>query len=235
MNASHAMSEGGTLTIEAHESDEAGQRWAVIRLTDTGIGMDGATLAQAFEPFYTTKGLEGSGLGLSMVQGFAEQSGGDVRIKSAKGQGTMVELRLPVAPPGSSFKELPSAPEKLQGSGRILLVDDAADVLATTTKSLERAGFEVVPAGTGPLALGLAAAGDRFDAIVTDYAMPGMSGMQLIEQIRVIQPELAAIVITGFTELNILGEAVEVVLKPFQRRTLVEAVLRAVNGSKARL
>ena len=99
INASHAMPLGGVLTMEAREESEAGQLWVALSVTDTGTGMDEATLARAVEPFFTTKGLNGTGLGLSMVQGFAEQSGGRFHISSAPGHGTMVELRLPSAVP----------------------------------------------------------------------------------------------------------------------------------------
>lgn len=202
INAAHAMPRGGTLTLEARKGSEAGQRYAVVAVTDTGVGMDEATLAQAFEPFFTTKGLDGSGLGLSMVQGFVEQSGGEVHIESAPGKGTKVELRLPAAEPASNSNEQQNTLAKLRGSGRVLLVDDVADVLVTTGAFLERAGFQVAQAGSGNQALAVLAAGGRFDALVTDYAMPGMNGVELIEQVRVVQPGLAALVITGFAEVG---------------------------------
>ena len=202
INAAHAMPGGGTLTLEARKGSEAGQRYAVVSVTDTGVGMDEATLAQAFEPFFTTKGLDGSGLGLSMVQGFVEQSGGEVHIESAPGKGTKVELRLPAAEPASNSDEQQNTPAKLRGSGRVLLVDDVADVLVTTGAFLERAGFRVVRAGSGDQALAVLAAGEQFDALVTDYAMPGMNGLELIERVRVVQPGLAALVITGFAEVG---------------------------------
>jgi signal transduction histidine kinase len=97
INATQAMPRGGTLQIGAKEERESGKPWVKITVTDTGAGMDEATLAQAVEPFFTTKGASAIGLGLSMVQGFARQSGGTLRIASAPGRGTVVELRLPVA------------------------------------------------------------------------------------------------------------------------------------------
>jgi signal transduction histidine kinase len=232
INASHAMPGGGTLTLEAREDSEAREWYVVISVSDTGVGMDEATLAQAFEPFFTTKGLEGSGLGLSMVQGFAEQSGGEVRIESTPGNGTKVELRLPATWATSFPDEQQSAPAKLVGSGRILLVDDAADVLAITGALLEKAGFQVVRAGSGNQAVATLTAGERFDALVTDYAMLGMNGMELIARARAVQPELPALVITGFAEVDgaeTLPEDILVLRKPFPRQQLVGALLQSIG------
>jgi len=237
INAAHAMPRGGTLLLDARGGSRDGGQRVVIAVTDTGAGMDAATLAQVFEPFFTTKGLDGTGLGLSMVQGFAVQSGGEVRIASAPGKGTTVMLWLPAAKLGSSSDEQQSAPGRLWGSGRLLLVDDVADVLVTASAFLERAGFQVVQAESGNQALAVLAAGERFDALVTDYAMPGMNGVELIEQARTVQPGLPALLITGFAEVggaDALPEAVAVLRKPFQRRELVEAVLQAMGRSAGR-
>ena len=233
LNAAHAMPGGGTLSLNAREIIEADQRWVVVAVTDNGAGMDEVTLAKACEPFFTTKGLDGTGLGLSMVQGFAEQSGGHVRIASAPGQGTTVMLWLPVSDRlSSSSGELQVNPAALRGSGRILLVDDLAEVLATVGASLERAGFEVVRASGGEQALAALVAdgcGERFDALVTDYAMPGLNGVGLIEQARALRPGLPALLITGFIPAGsgsgTLPEGVVVLGKPFQRDELIEAVL----------
>ena len=238
LNAAHSMPGGGKLSLNAREI-ENDHRWVVVAVTDTGTGMDKATLAKACEPFFTTKGLDGTGLGLSMVQGFAEQSGGHVRIASAPGQGTTVMLWLPVAatpPSGSGRPQVPQA--ALRGSGRILLVDDVAEVLVTAGVSLERAGFKVTRVNGGEqalAALAMGGSGTRCDALVTDYAMPGMNGMGLIEQARALQPGLPALLITGFAEVaggtEPLPESVTVLRKPFQRRELVEAVLTAMECS----
>lgn len=232
INASHAMPKGGTLSLEAHEDSQDRGR-IIIAVTDTGMGMDEATLAQAFEPFFTTKGLDGTGLGLSMVQGFAEQSGGKVSIASAPGTGTTVQLRLPAAViAADSTREQQATSVKLQGSGRILLVDDVSDVLVTAGAFLEKAGFQVVRASSGDQALALLASGEHFDAVVSDYAMPGLNGLDLVEQVRAVQPGLPALIITGFAEVGgteTLPEAVAILRKPFQRRQLVEAVLQTVS------
>jgi signal transduction histidine kinase/CheY-like chemotaxis protein len=236
INAAHAMPRNGTLTLEAREGSESGQRRAVIAITDTGVGMNEATKAQAFEPFFTTKGADGSGLGLSMVQGFAEQSGGEVRIESALGIGTKVELRLPAVDLRPPPDEQPNAKSNMKGSGRVLLVDDAPDVLATTGVILERAGFLVVPAGSGDQALAILATGGRFDALVTDYAMPGMNGIDLVARARSIQPEISVLLITGFAEvsgLEALPERIPVIHKPFRRQEMVEVLLRSLERPDA--
>ena len=232
INASHAMPGGGTLTLSAHVDREHGER-VVIAVTDTGTGMDEQTLAQAFEPFFTTKGLDGSGLGLSMVQGFAEQSRGSAHIESTLGKGTKVELCLPTAAQAPANHEKSDGTlTNLHGSGRILLVDDIADVRITMGAFLEQAGFQVVQARTGNQALALLVAGDRFDAMVSDFAMPGMNGAELIKKVRLIQPGLVALITTGYAEAAVseaLRNEVVVLRKPFSRRQLIEAVLRILK------
>lgn len=225
-NATYAMPSGGTLLLHAYRDSDDG-RYVVIAVTDTGVGMDAATLAQAFEPFFTTKGLQGSGLGLSMVQGFAEQSGGSVHVDSALGKGTTIQLRLRAALSESNSEDQKGGRVKLRGSGRILIVDDTPEVLMTMALSLERAGFQAVQAVGGDKGLAHLASGERFDLLVTDYAMPGMNGAELIERARAIQPQLAALIVTGFAEaVDANGpERVEIIRKPFQRVELIEAVL----------
>jgi DNA-binding NtrC family response regulator len=167
-----------------------------------------------------------------MVQGFAEQSGGAVHISSVLGTGTKVELRLPAAESVEHFDKQHPLDEALQGSGCVLLVDDAADVLATLGALLERAGFQVRLAASAENALAILSAGERFSALVTDYAMPGMNGVTLIEQARTIQSELAALLITGFADADreeMLPESIAVLHKPVSRVQLVEAVLRLIQ------
>ena len=229
-NAAYAMPAGGTLLLEGYKGGDDDEG-VVIAVTDTGAGMDQATLAQAFDPFFTTKGLEGSGLGLSMVQGFAEQSGGSVRVESVVGTGTKVQLRLPAAPASSSPDDHNGALTRLRGSGRILVVDDTPEVLMVIARSLERAGFHAVRAVDAGHAVAHLTTGERFDVLVTDYAMPGVNGVDLIGQARALQADLAAVIITGFAETVSadIPTGVEVIRKPFQREELIKAVLRAVR------
>jgi CheY-like chemotaxis protein len=232
INASHAMPRGGILTIEAHEDSIDGQTWAVITLTDNGVGMDEATLAQAVEPFFTTKGLEGGGLGLSMVQGFAEQSGGTLRLTSIPGHGTMVELRLPSAEPLHCVEPIANVSVAKPLSERILLVDDSLDVLITTGAFLKRAGYSVIQAESGDKALAILAGGERFDALISDFAMPGLTGGDLIAEARDIQPGLAALLISGYAGATVVDEKpgdIMVLQKPFQRAQLVAALRLAMH------
>jgi signal transduction histidine kinase len=230
INAAHAMPQGGTLTLEGRTCAEADEKCVIIAITDNGIGMDQATLAQAAEPFFTTKGVAGSGLGLSMVQGFAEQSGGAMRIESSTGKGTRVELQLPaVDPVDGDPVEQRTAPMRLQGSGRVLLVDDAADVLLITAAFLRRVGFTVAKAENGPKALSLLAS-EGFDVLLTDYAMVELNGVALIQQARKTRPGLPAVIITGYAEVSdSLPGGVAVLGKPFSRQSLVDALTDAIG------
>ena len=235
INAAHAMPQGGVLSLDARAEADAGRGWVLLAVTDTGVGMDEATLAQAADPFFSTKGLDGSGLGLSMVQGFAEQSGGGFRISSAPGEGTTVELRLPAAAPDHRTVR-PERFEARPASGRILLVDDGADVLATTGALLEKAGFVVVCADSGDRARDMLAAGERFDALVSDYAMPGLSGADLIVEAQTLQPGLRALLITGYASAGYAGtlpEGTPVLHKPFQRNDLLAALRQVMERDRS--
>jgi PAS domain S-box-containing protein len=231
INAAHAMPRGGELTFEAHPDDEAGRSLAVVTVTDTGAGMDEATLAQATDPFFSTKGLGGSGLGLSMVLGFVEQSGGGLRITSQPGKGTRAELRMP-AVTSVDLQKMPAQQETRQASGRILLTDDTPDVLITMAALLVKSGFEVVCAENGDRALALLRSGGPFDLLITDYAMPGRNGAELIIDARLIQPGLRTLILTGFADLDFAAtpsKETVVLRKPVQRPELIDAV-RKVMG-----
>jgi nitrogen-specific signal transduction histidine kinase/CheY-like chemotaxis protein len=228
INASHAMPCGGTLLIESRSVIEEGRNWVCLSVSDTGTGMDAATLARATEPFFTTKGVNGSGLGLSMVHGFAEQSGGRIRITSMLGHGTTVAILLPAAAE-PVHAPAPPACQPNHTTAKVLLVDDDSDVLVTTGAFLEKAGFATIRAANADLALALLADGAAVDAIVTDYAMPGMNGSDLIHEARLARPGLPGVLISGFTELTDMGplcEATITLQKPFQREALVTALRR---------
>jgi CheY-like chemotaxis protein len=226
INAGHAMPDGGRLVIEAKAHPQPGSREGVvvIAMTDTGVGMDPVTLARATEPFFTTKGPGGTGLGLPMAQGFARQSGGDLRLTSVVGQGTRVELVLPAF--ARTCLLLPDPTQTADGAGRVLVVDDVADVLDGTARFLRRAGFLVTSAADGDAALALLASGARFDVLVTDYAMPGLSGVDLVSLAREMQFGLPAIVVTGFAEVDLdrISTIAAVLRKPFSAEQLVGTV-----------
>jgi PAS domain S-box-containing protein len=224
INASHAMPNGGALHIESRATTIDGAPMVSVAVIDTGTGMDPATLARATEPFFTTKGLGGTGLGLSMVHGFAEQSGGGMHIRSTPGQGTTVELLLPAAASGAAPHAQP--PPGATRGGTVLLVDDDKDVLATTGAVLLLAGFNVIHAGNAAEALARLDGTTAIDIMVTDFAMPGMNGAELLIEARRRRP-MPGIVITGYAaalETAPLREDMPTLRKPFERRDLIDAI-----------
>ena len=204
-NARDAMDGTGTLQIsaaraEAGEMAELGEG-SFIRLTvgDSGHGMTPEVLARASEPFFTTKPVgEGTGLGLAMARGFAEQSGGALRIVSAPGAGTAVEIWLPAAS-GELRVEAPAVCERAGPQQPcLLLVDDDRLVLETLAAQMEAEGFRVATARSGAEALAALHREARFDVLISDLAMPGMSGLALVQEAQARQPGLPAILLTGF-------------------------------------
>ncbi len=212
LNARDAMPLGGRLTIGARrETVEAGRvpslaagAYLCVTVIDTGVGMDDATVKRAAEPFFTTKGHgKGTGLGLSMVYGLASQSGGLARISSRLGAGTTVELWLPVADQVETQQPSPAAPKAVgvTRACRILLVDDDPMVTEGTVAMLEDLGHNVVVASSGASALDVIRAESPFDLIITDHAMPGMTGKELVQHIRQTRPSVPIILATGYAEL----------------------------------
>jgi signal transduction histidine kinase len=212
LNARDAMPQGGRLTISAVRETVAADsipnlsegEYVCLAVRDTGVGMDEVTLKRAPEPFFTTKGTgKGTGLGLSMVFGLAAQSGGAARVSSRLGFGTVVELRLPVAERGEARPQPPAEPAVLSPARpcTVLLVDDDAMVATSTAAMLEQLGHRVLVATSGALALDVARLEPKIDLVVTDHAMPGMSGIELAERIRETRPDLPIILATGYAEL----------------------------------
>ena len=211
LNARDAMPDGGQMTIEAHEviasEDERLKpgEYVMISLTDNGSGMDEGTLSRATEPFFTTKAAgKGTGLGLSMIQGLAAQSGGLLRLRSARGTGTTVELILPKATAAMDSTEQPLAAElpAKASSSAVLLVDDDPLVLAGTSGLIEDLGYRAFAVKSGDEALALLAGGLVVEAVITDYRMPGMSGMGLASAIHTQYPDLPVIVMSGYMEVE---------------------------------
>lgn len=207
VNARDAMPEGGRLVVRLGLVEGAGVgrlapgRWLTVAVSDTGAGMDEATLARAVEPFFTTKAPgQGTGLGLSMVHGLAAQSGGALQLESAPGKGTTATLWLPVSAQVPAAEPMPAEAEAppQTGRGAVLVVDDEPLVLESTAAMLEELGYEPVSAESGEAAL--AALRDRRDvvAVVTDHAMPGMTGAALAARLRGERPGLPVILATGF-------------------------------------
>ncbi len=239
INGRDAMPKGGTITIEAEEHSEVtglrpGQ-YVCVRVTDSGIGMDEDTLKRATEPFFTTKGVgKGTGLGLPMVHGMAEQSGGKLLLKSRLGHGTSAELFLPVAPGAAEALDeektfdMAAAPLKKL---TILSVDDDPLVALNTSALLEELGHTVYSVPSGTHALDMLYRKGEIDLLITDQLMPGMTGAELASTIRTKRPELPIILATGYAELA-PGEATGLprLAKPFSQQDLAEAIARAVTA-----
>ncbi len=211
LNARDAMPEGGCLQIAVRrENVKAGSirslkagEYVCIALTDTGIGMDEATLRRASEPFFTTKELgKGTGLGLSMVYGLAAQSEGALCLASQVGVGTTVELYLPVVKRGAAEPPPPASSDTpvRSRSCNILLVDDDPKVAETTASMLQCLGHQVLVASSGTEALNILKGDSTIDLVITDHAMPHMTGSELADQIRGIR-NLPIILATGYAEL----------------------------------
>lgn len=246
VNARDAMLDGGRIIVEASEVAVAqGERpdlgaGAYIRLSviDEGEGMDAATLERAREPFFTTKGVgKGTGLGLSMVHGFAQQCGGSLTLTSTPGQGTTVSLWLPVAQADDDGLPIANISEEPVDSDTplvILAVDDDDLVLMNTAGMLEELGHTVFQASSGADALRLLEQG-RVDLIVTDHAMPGMTGAQLADAIEERLPGLPVIIITGFAELPPHASRRPRLDKPFRQADLAHIVNSTMQAMPAGL
>ncbi len=236
VNARDAMPDGGTITISARQATlgaDPGLKpgsYVCISVTDAGMGMDEQTLARAVEPFFTTKGVgKGTGLGLSMIHGFADQSGGRLNLISKVGAGTTAEIWLPVAqtkPP--ALVEQDEVELRSSASAKrlcVLVVDDDSLVLMNTTAMLEDLGHHVLEATSGAQALRIARREKAVDIVITDQLMPGMTGTQLIAEIRAERPELPIILATGYADLG-SDVTLDVIRlgKPFLQRDLAKAL-----------
>jgi CheY-like chemotaxis protein len=239
------MPDGGVLLITArHGIVAAGAPshltagdYVCISVSDTGVGMDELTRKRAMEPFFTTKDIgTGTGLGLSMVDGLAVQSGGGMTIHSIPNLGTTVALWLPAceeaADPASAVSD-PAATAASPGY-RLLLVDDDEEVRAATAELLDDLGHSVVTLASAAEALDQLATDDAFDCIITDHAMPGMTGFDLATRIRNTWPSLPVVVITGYSDVFERGAAKFLHLtKPFRQEALREILTRAVEQGRS--
>jgi signal transduction histidine kinase/CheY-like chemotaxis protein len=239
VNARDAMPTSGTITISAHlEEVTAGNEhglspgsYVCMSVSDTGMGMDPATLARAIEPFFTTKGVgKGTGLGLSMIHGLAVQSGGSLKLTSEVGKGTTAEIWLPQ---GEVMAAAPARDERGGPEHRactVLLVEDDPLVMSGTAAMLEDLGHTVVEASSAEKALQILRANTSIDLVVTDHAMPGMTGLELAEQIRREWPAMPILLASGHAEVpERTGLAVPRLTKPFRQDELEHAVAALVT------
>ncbi|WP_262270368.1 response regulator [Microvirga yunnanensis] len=239
INARDAMAENGVLTLSTRNEtlDEgripelSGGEYVVISVTDTGSGIPPEVLTRVLEPFFTTKEVgKGTGLGLPMVYGLAQQSGGTVTIRSTVGEGTTVELflsRAVVEPEEGAREEEAVAADSPRV--RILLVDDDAEVRTVTAAYLTELGHRVVEAADGSSALDILKADNRLDLLIADFAMPGMTGTDLADQARGIRPDLGILLVTGYADPKRLPESYLRLHKPFSRADLALKVAEAAR------
>ena len=239
VNARDAMPEGGDIILSARERNIPTSsdglkpgRYVCLTVTDSGEGMDKVTLERATEPFFTTKGLgKGTGLGLSMVHGLAQQSGGQFFLKSQKGEGTTAEIWLPIAQKdaddSAASRDLQHTREaqKDMRSLVVLAVDDDGLVLLNTVMMLEELGHIALQANSGKEALDLLRGENAVDLVITDQAMPKMTGVQLAEAIAHEWPNMPVILATGYAELPPgAGRNIPTLSKPFCLKRLAEAL-----------
>jgi len=251
VNARDAMPVGGKLRIQTanvqldqaytwnHPGSKVGT-YVMLTVTDTGTGMDAATLTHIFEPFFTTKERgKGTGLGLATVYGVVKQSNGYIWVDSAPGNGTSFQIYLPrhVGQPAAE-EQIADSGENLRGSETILLVEDAEPLRKLAQTFLEAAGFRVLSAENGETALEVARRfGGAFDLLLTDVVMPGINGRVLAEQLLPRQPGMKVLYMSGYTDSFIAGHGVldpqtHLLHKPFTDEVLIRKVRAVLDGGK---
>jgi PAS domain S-box-containing protein len=248
INARDAMPDGGKLTIStanarldsvtAETPALSPGDYICISVTDSGVGMSPEVAARAFDPFFTTKPIgQGTGLGLSMIYGFARQSNGHATIDSKLGQGTSVKLYLPrhhgdvTASHGSAVR----AAEHAVTGETVLVVEDEPVVRGVILEMLGEQGYRTLEAVDGPSGLRILRTGERIDLLVTDVGLPGMNGRQLADQARETRPGLKILFITGYAESVAISEGflqpgMEMITKPFDLDHLSQRVRAMISG-----
>jgi two-component system, cell cycle sensor histidine kinase and response regulator CckA len=252
VNARDAMPIGGKLKIEtsnveldqtyvrSHPGSKLGS-FVLLAVTDTGTGMNPATLTHIFEPFFTTKELgKGTGLGLATVYGIVKQSNGYIGLESTVGKGTSFQIYLPRHAGQPVVDDLKiESPENLRGTETILLVEDSEPLRKLAKTFLESRGFRVLSAESGEDALQVAARfGGAFDLLLTDVVMPGINGRILAENLLLRQPGMKVLYMSGYTDSFIAGHGVldpgiHLLHKPFIEEVLIRKVREVIDGGKS--
>ena len=253
INARDAMPDGGMLTVEtcnahldsiyaARQRDVRPGQYVCICVTDTGTGMSKETIARAFEPFFTTKPIgHGTGLGLSMIYGFARQSEGYARIYSEEGQGTTVKLYLPRFH-GDAEEDMVATARELPGSTLgevVLVVEDEAVVRGLIVEVLGELGYHAIEASDGPKGLEILQSERRIDLLVTDIGLPGLNGRQVTDAARVLRPDLKVLFMTGYAEnaalaSGFLEPGMAMITKPFAMDVLATRIRDIVEDRPLR-
>jgi PAS domain S-box-containing protein len=250
INARDAMPDGGRITIEtankwldekaAKERDLPPGQYVTLCVTDTGTGMTPAVIARAFDPFFTTKPLgEGTGLGLSMIYGFARQSGGQVRIYSELGEGTTMCLYLPRDQSGAPHEPAAHGAQggAVQGDGEVvLIIDDEPTVRMLVGEVLGEFGYTALEAADGPTGLKMLQSPQKIDLLITDVGLPGgINGRQIVDAARLLRPALKILFITGYAENAVVGNGhldpgMQVLTKPFAMDVLARRIRSILEG-----
>ncbi len=250
VNARDAMPQGGKLTIETADArldedyaagfeDVTPGDYIMVAVSDSGVGMPPDVVARAFEPFFTTKEVgQGSGMGLSMVYGFARQTGGHVRIYSEVGIGTTVKIYLPRTAEDGRAVDVDTEPDRkpdlATGEETILVVEDDAEVRAFAATALSGLGYDVLQAADGPAALALLPAAGAIDLLLTDVVLPrGMNGREVADEFRRRYPAIAVLFTSGYAQNAIdhngrLDDDVDFLAKPYTRENLAHRVRAAL-------
>jgi PAS domain S-box-containing protein len=229
LNAIDAMPDGGTLSITTRPAGDGG---VTVIVADTGVGIPEAVSRRIFEPFFSTKGEGGSGLGLAMVYSIVTRHRGDIRVDSEPGHGATFTLTFPLGTLVTSPENVPPSPGTRRHA-RVLVVDDEPQVLATLTELLQSYGYAITGVSSGAAALGAYARG-RFDVVLTDVGMAGMSGWDFAERLHAIDPDVPVLVVTGwglreeaYARLDTLGVK-RCLFKPVQPDELDSAIQSAL-------
>ena len=250
VNSRDAMPHGGKLSIETDvmEGNDGSLQlqpgthagaWVMLAVSDTGVGMDEETKKHIFEPFFTTKGVgEGTGLGLSTVQGIVEQSGGHIEVHSEKGKGTTFKIYLPSLAEGTADTTRPTALPAQGGKETVLVVEDQEEVRKYATAVLKTYGYRVLGAAHAEEAW-LHCKREQIDLLLTDVVMPKVSGRELADRLAKLQPDIKVLFMSGYTDKVIVNHGgleagVKFIQKPFSPEELAGKV-RTVLGSPARV
>jgi PAS domain S-box-containing protein len=225
VNARDAMADGGRLTIEVGTAEDE----AILSVTDSGAGMDTETAARIFEPFFSTKGEHGTGLGLATVHGIVTQIGGMIAVVSELGRGTRIDISFPLS--DSAPAPQPSPPEEATGGAEtILVVEDEPSVRTIVSVMLSDQGYNVLVAGGGQEALAaIASSPGSIDLVLSDLVMPGMSGRETADRIRELQPSVKMLYMSGYTHdseirVGALPSGTGFLQKPFSGQALADSV-----------